>query len=75
MGLTGTKHQRSGEDDVMKNFMISTARQYYSSDQNKKNEKGRHVTRMEDRRGAHRDLVERLEGKIPLGKPRRRWLE
>jgi len=35
----------------------------------------RHVTRMEDRRGAYRDLVGRLEGKIPLAKPRRRWME
>jgi len=35
----------------------------------------RHVTRMEDRRGAYRDLVGRLEGKIPFAKPRRRWME
>ena len=34
----------------------------------------RHVTRMEDRRGTYRDLVGRPEGKIPLGKPRRRWM-
>jgi len=35
----------------------------------------RHVTRMEDRRSEYRDLVGRLEGKIPLGIPRRRWME
>jgi hypothetical protein len=34
----------------------------------------RHVTCMEDRRGAYRDLLGRLEGKMPLGKPRRRWM-
>jgi len=33
------------------------------------------VTRIEDRRGAYRDLVGRLEGKMPLGKPRYRWME
>jgi hypothetical protein len=35
----------------------------------------RHVARMEDSRGAYRDLVGRLEGNIPLEKPRRRWME
>jgi hypothetical protein len=35
----------------------------------------RHAARMGDRRVAYRDLVGRLEGKIPLGKPRRRWME
>jgi hypothetical protein len=28
---------------------------------------------MRDRRGAYRSLVERPDGKRPLGKPRRRW--
>jgi hypothetical protein len=32
-----------------------------------------HVTRMEDRRSAYRVLVVRLEGKRPLGRPRRTW--
>ena len=27
-----------------------------------------------ERRGTYRDLVGRPEGKIPLGKPRRRWM-
>jgi hypothetical protein len=31
-----------------------------------------HVARME-RRGAYRDLVEKPEGRRPLGRPRRRW--
>jgi hypothetical protein len=35
----------------------------------------RHVARMEGSRGAYGDLVGRFEGKIPLGKPRRRWME
>ena len=33
----------------------------------------RHVTFMEERRGAYRVLVVRLEGKRPLGRPRHRW--
>jgi hypothetical protein len=32
-----------------------------------------HVARTEDGRGVYRVLVERLEGKKPLGRPRRRW--
>ena len=32
-----------------------------------------HVARMEDRRGVYRFLVEKPEGKSPLGRPRCRW--
>jgi hypothetical protein len=32
-----------------------------------------HVARMGEDRGVHRVLVERPEGKRPLGRPRRRW--
>jgi hypothetical protein len=32
-----------------------------------------HVARMGDRRSAYRVLVERPEGKRPLGRPCRRW--
>jgi len=30
---------------------------------------------MRERRGIYRDLVEKPEGKTPLGKPRRKWEE
>ena len=32
-----------------------------------------HVARMGERRVAYRVLVRKLEGKRPLGRPRRRW--
>jgi len=32
-----------------------------------------HVARVWERRGVHRVLVGKPEGKRPLGKPRRRW--
>jgi hypothetical protein len=32
-----------------------------------------HVARMGERRGAYRALVGTSEGRIPLGRPRRRW--
>jgi len=32
-----------------------------------------HVARMGEDRGVHRLLVEKPEGKRPLGRPRRRW--
>jgi hypothetical protein len=33
------------------------------------------VARMGERRGAHRVLVAKPEGKIPLGSPMRRWVD
>jgi len=32
-----------------------------------------HVARMGERRGVYRVLVGKYEGKIPIGRPRRRW--
>jgi hypothetical protein len=32
-----------------------------------------HVIRVGEGRGVHRVLVEKLEGKRPLGRPRHRW--
>jgi hypothetical protein len=32
-----------------------------------------HVAQMEEGRGVYRVLIERPEGKRPLGRPRRRW--
>jgi hypothetical protein len=32
-----------------------------------------HVARMREERGMHKVLVEKSEGKRPLGRPRRRW--
>ena len=34
-----------------------------------------HVARMGEERGAHRVLVGKPEGKRPLGRPRRRWVD
>ena len=34
-----------------------------------------YVMRMGDKKGAYRVLVGKLEGKRPLGKPRRRWVD
>jgi hypothetical protein len=34
-----------------------------------------HVARMEEKRNAFRILVGKPEGKRPLGRPRRRWLD
>ena len=34
-----------------------------------------HVVRMGEERGAYRVLVGKPEGKRPLGRPRRRWLD
>jgi hypothetical protein len=34
-----------------------------------------HVARMDDKRNAYRILVGKPEGKRPLGRPRRRWVD
>jgi PAS domain-containing protein len=34
-----------------------------------------HVARMGEKRNAYRILVEKPEGKRPLGRPRRRWVD
>ena len=34
-----------------------------------------HVVRMSEERGVYRVLVGKLEGKRPLGRPRRRWMD
>jgi hypothetical protein len=34
-----------------------------------------HVTRMGETRNAYRVLVRKLQGKRPLGRPRRRWVD
>jgi hypothetical protein len=34
-----------------------------------------HVARMEEKRNAYRLLVGEPEGKTPLGRPRRRWVD
>ena len=34
-----------------------------------------HVARMDKERGVYRALVGKPEGKIPLGSPRRRWVD
>ena len=34
-----------------------------------------HVARMGEEKGVYRVLVGKLEGKMPLGRPRRRWVD
>jgi hypothetical protein len=48
---------------IMKSFMICTIRQVA------------HVARMGERKNAYRLLVGKPEGRRPLGRPKRRWLD
>jgi hypothetical protein len=34
-----------------------------------------HITRMGEKRNAYKILVRKPEGKTPLGRPRRRWVD
>ena len=49
--------------------------QYRAGDKMEKMRWAGHVARMGDERGVYRVLVEKLEGKKPLGRPRHRWVE
>jgi hypothetical protein len=46
-----------------------------SCDQVKKTEMGRTCGTYGERRGAYRALVGKPEGRRPLGRPRRRWID
>ena len=46
---------------------------FCTGDKIEKNEMGGHVACMGERTGVYRVLVGKLEGKRPLGRPRRRW--
>jgi hypothetical protein len=41
----------------------------------KRDEMGGHVARMGEKKNAYRILVSKPEGKIPLGIPRRKWVD
>ena len=45
----------------------------FSGDKIKKNVMGGHVASVGEKRDLYRVLVEKPEGKIPLGRPRRGW--
>ena len=53
--------------------MIVLFTQYCSGDQIEKNEIGGACSTYGERRVVYRILVGKSEGKIPLGRPRRRW--
>jgi hypothetical protein len=46
---------------------------YFSGFEINKNDMGEHVARIGDKRGTHRVLVGRPDGKRPLGRPRLTW--
>jgi hypothetical protein len=57
----------------MRSFMICTPTQYCSGDKIEKKETGRACSTYGERRSMYRVLMGKLEGKIPLGRPRHRW--
>jgi hypothetical protein len=44
------------------------------NDNSRRMRRAEHVARMGEKRNAYRILVEKPEGKRPLGRPRRRWV-
>jgi hypothetical protein len=76
LGLGRTRWQGSGENYIMRSFydpcsspniapVIKSRRARWAG----------HVARMGEKRGVHWVLVGKPEGKRPLGRPRRRWVD
>jgi hypothetical protein len=59
----------------MKSFITSTVLQAYRVIKSRRMRWVGHAARMGERRNAYRILVEKPEGKRPLGRPRRRWVD
>jgi hypothetical protein len=57
----------------MSSLMICTPHPFCSGDKIEKNGMGGACSADREERGVYRVLVEKPEGKIPLGRPRRRW--
>jgi hypothetical protein len=59
---------------MKRSFIIRIPHQIFLSDNFKKNFIGKHGVLMGNRKGACRLLVDRLDGKKPLGSHRCRWV-
>jgi hypothetical protein len=62
----------NGENYIMRNLVISLPNIVRIVKSRRMRWAG-HVARMGEGRGVHRVLVRKLEGRRPLGRPRRRW--
>jgi hypothetical protein len=67
--------KRGGENCITRNFVICIVRQYNSNDQIEEDEMGGACVTNGEKRNAYRLLVGKPEGKRPLGRPRRRWVD
>jgi len=74
LGLRGTRSQGSGENynDEELNDLYCPPNIFRGIKSRRMRWAG-HVARIGERRGVYRALVGKLEGKRPLGRPRRRW--
>jgi len=72
LSLRETRSQGSGEDNIKRSLMIGTIHQMYSGDEIGTNERGGPCGTYGEMRDVYRILVEKPEGKSPVGRPRRR---
>jgi len=72
LSLRETRSEWSGEDNIKRSLMIFTAHQIYSGDEIGKNEVCGPCSTCGEMRDGYRVLVEKSEGKSPVGRSRRR---
>jgi len=70
--LRETRSHGSLEDNINRSLKICTAHQMYSGDEIGKNEMGGSCSTYGEMRYGYRVSVEKPEGEIPVGRPRRR---
>jgi hypothetical protein len=70
---SATCGQGSGENVIMRSFMICTPHPLLCNDKINKNVMGWTCSTYGEGRGMYRVLVGKPEGKRPLGRPRHRW--
>jgi hypothetical protein len=66
---------RKLHNEELQNLYSSPKYNYEYNDQVKENEMGRACSTNGEKRNAYRILVGKREGKRPLGRPRRRWVD
>jgi hypothetical protein len=68
------KWHETGEDSIIRNFVSHATPNVIRVKKIKEGIMSGHVARIGEMRNIYKILIEKPEGKRPLGRPRRRWV-